>query len=554
MPWRGPEYPGEVPTLGYQILDWITEYLIVPDGPTAGEPLVLTREQAQFVLNLYALDQRFEGPAIRGASLVNARTVRRAILSRPKGWGKSPLLAALSLVEGLGEVVMDGWDADGEPVARPWTTFGFKAKIQVIAVSEDQTINTWDPLLEMARGGRLNDAYDLEALDTFVSFPRGVIEFATSSANSREGFRPVFGVLDQTESWVPGNGGPRLAAAVRRNLAKVQGASVECPNAFTPGTKSVAEASFAAAGMQAEGKTKLSEGILLDHREAPPDTDPADRDSLLAGMAYAYGESADVNGGWVSLVRLVGDYWDPDTDPQDARHYYLNQVTHTTDSWLSQPEVAGIADPAKVVAQGEMITLGFDGSRKRDRGVTDATALIGCRLSDGHLFELGVWEQPAGPEGEDWQVPIIEVLAAVRGAFDRYDVVGFYADPAKWESYVSDWEAKYGPRLKVTVTRDHPIEWWMTGGRSIKIVRATKRLLNAIVDQETTFDGSYALTRHLLNARRRESTTGTQIAKEHPTSPRKIDAAVAAILAFEARADAIAKGLLEQQEMDGFTL
>ena len=66
---------------------------------------------------------------------------------------------------------------------------------------------------------------------------------------------------------------------------------------------------------------------------------------------------------------------------------------------LAQPEWAGRLDVSKVVADREVITLGFDGSRSRARGVTDATALIGCRVSDGHLFEPlphCVWEQPAG--------------------------------------------------------------------------------------------------------------------------------------------------------------
>ncbi|NLA66683.1 MAG: terminase, partial [Gammaproteobacteria bacterium] len=68
-------------------------------------------------------------------------------------------------------------------------------------------------------------------------------------------------------------------------------------------------------------------------------------------------------------------------------------------------------------------------------------------------------------------------------------------------------------------------------------------LHNAIVDGEITYDGSGVLTRHLLNARRRTSSTGIQIAKEHPTSSRKIDAVIAAILAFEARSQAVAAGL-----------
>src|SRR5690606_842117 len=105
-------------------------------------------------------------------------------------------------------------------------------------------------------------------------------------------------------------------------------------------------------------------GILFDHREAPADTDPTDRDSLHAGLAFAYGDSADVSGGWVNLDRLIAEYWDPDTDPQDARRFYLNQITHASDSWLSQPEVAAVVDASKVVADRDMIVLGFDGSRR----------------------------------------------------------------------------------------------------------------------------------------------------------------------------------------------
>ncbi|WP_257980323.1 hypothetical protein [Streptomyces sp. CB02959] len=71
----------------------MAEYLIVPDGPAAGEPLLLTDEQALFVLQLYALRPDFDGPAIRGRTLTNGRRIRRGVLSRPKGWGKLRLLS-----------------------------------------------------------------------------------------------------------------------------------------------------------------------------------------------------------------------------------------------------------------------------------------------------------------------------------------------------------------------------------------------------------------------------------------------------------------------------
>lgn len=533
MPFR-PEVPGERPTLGPYVIDWMYDNLIVPDGPKAGEPLELTGEQQLFILKLYELDPKMGAHAISGGALRMGRLIRRAVLSRMKGWGKSPIVAALCITEALADVVPDGWDADGRPVSRPWASLGFKPKTQVVAVSEDQTANTWDPLLEMCREGPVARNYQIEALETFVNVPRGRIEFVTSEARSREGFRPVFAALDQTESWIPSIGGPKLAATIRRNLTKTSGCSVETPNAFVPGEGSVAEKSWEAWQLQQAGKLK-SGGIFFDHREMPADTDVTDHDSLFKGIAYARGDSE-----WLDIERVIAEWWDPNTDPQDARRFYGNQVTHAIDQWITQPEWAGCADVTKIVADREQIVLGFDGSRKRSRGVTDATALIGCRVTDGHLFELAVWEQPQGPAGTDWEVPQTAVDAAVDSAFGRYSVVGFFADPAKWETYVARWEAKYGAQLKVKATRQHPIEWWMTGGRATLTVRALEQFHSAVIDRELTHDGSYALTAHVLNARRRPSRSGLQIGKEHPESPRKIDAAVAATLAWQARLEAIA--------------
>lgn len=548
MPFR-PEYPGERPTLGWHVLEWVAEYLIVPDGATDGEPLVFTREQAEFVLKLYEVDRRFDGPAIRGRTLTNGRLIRRAVLSRPKGWGKSPLVGALCLVEALGPVVLEGWDANGRPVGVPWISLGFKPKVQIVAVSEDQTVNTWEPTLDMARRGPVYDNFDIEPMDTFINVPRGIVEAVTSSGTSREGFRPVFSACDQTESWTKSNGGRKLIATIRRNLGKVQGCSVETPNAFEPGdpeTASVAQRSFNAYQLQKEGRTKKETGLLFDHREAPPQTDPEDEDSLREGLAYAYGDSADVNGGWVNLDRVIGEYWDPDTDPNDGRRYYLNQITNATDAWVTQIEwracLYEYLEDFDPLEDGDVITLGFDGSQGRKKGKADATALIGCRVWDGHLFTIRVWEQPDGRAGRKWTVPVDEVDAEVRDAFKKYKVVGFLADPSGWTSNVATWEAKYGRRLRVRSTQQAPIAAWPRQKDS-RVVEYVKRLHDAIVNIECSHDGSGALTRHVLNARRRETRQGYLLYKAFPDSPDKIDAAYAAVLAWRARLLAVSKGI-----------
>jgi hypothetical protein len=515
VPWR-PAYPGEVPTLGFEVLEWMSWALAAPDRADY-EPYVPTREQAQFVVNLYALDPR-----------TCRRRFRRGVMSRPKGWGKSPFLSAIGAAEALADVVPDGWDAAGRPVARPWCSLR-TPWVQFMAVSEDQTRNAWAPLLEMLRGGPACDLYPgLEPLDTFVNLPAGRIEAVTASATSREGNRPVCAILDQTESWTPTNGGVRLAATTRRNLGKTGGVSLEAPNAYVPGLDSVAQASAEYAALITAGKAK-DDGLLYDHREAPAGTDLADRDSLLAGLRQAYGDSH-----WVDLDRIVAEVWDPATEPQAARQYYLNQITHASDSWLSSPQWGACADATQHLADRDLVTLGFDGSWR-----DDTTALVACRVTDGHLELLGCWE-PAGT-GDDAQVDREAVDAAVDAAFTRFTVAGFYADPALWQDYIDRWTRTHGAKLKVRVVQQRPIEWWTN--RPTAMVAALERFHSAVTGRGLTHDGGSVLTAHVLNARRRVGRAGVVISKDAPKSARKIDAAMAAVLAYEARCDAVAQGV-----------
>jgi len=528
VPWK-PAQPGERPTLGWAVLDWISEMLAAPDR--AGyEPFIPTREQARFVLAFYEVHP-----------LTGKRRVRRGVLSRSRGWGKSPFLAAMACAEALAPVVGAGWDAAGQPVGRPWDTIRTPL-VQIAAVSEQQTRNSWSPLLEMLSMGPVVDAYPgLEVMGSFVNLPRGRIEPITSSAHTVKGNRAVLAIMDQTEEWTRSNGGIHLADNMLDNATKIGGSVIESPNAYTPGYDSVAERTANAYRLMQEGRSRLDDGILWDHREAPGDTDMTDRESLMRGLEFAYGDSAQSAGGWVDLDLIIARIWDPDMDAQLARADFLNQITHASDSWLSSPEWSARLDVSKVIADRDMVVLGFDGSRKRSDTTTDATAIIGTRVVDGHQFEVDVWEQPKDERG--WQVPTAQVDAAIRSAFSRFNVVGVYADPALWESWISKWEAEYGSQLLVTSTRDHPMEWWMTGGRRIKVSQMLAQYHSAVVDGEMTHDGSSALTRHVLNARRRISAGQLTVAKDFRESPRKIDAAIAAALSWQCRLDAVAAGL-----------
>ncbi|MDP9334656.1 MAG: hypothetical protein M3Q30_15310 [Actinomycetota bacterium] len=186
----------------------------------------------------------------------------------------------------------------------------------------------------------------------------------------------------------------------------------------------------------------------------------------------------------------------------------------------------------------ERIVLGFDGSRSRHYATTDSTAIVGCRVRDGRLFLLGCWEEPPGPAGRDWQVPADEVDRRVREVFATRPVVGCYCDPNKWESWVATWEGDFGHKLTVKASAAHPMEWWPTDRR---MARAVEQFHQAVIGRELSHDGDPILARHVLNARRKPTSWGVSIRKEHPASDRKIDCAIACVLAWECRLDALAQ-------------
>ncbi len=541
MPWRGARYEGEFPSLGPEIVAWIETFLCHGPGDVQGSPIELDDELFEFVVRCYRLDPQ-----------TGKRVYRRAFLSRAKGRAKSEVAGMMACAEALGPVRFDGWDAAGEPVGRPVTD----PFVRCLATEEGQSGNTFANVATMldhlknSAHGREFPVIDLgrssQTSTRILISGGGQVVPSTASGAAKDGGKETFAVFDETHLYML----PelhRMHATVRRNLRKRLAAEpwcLETSTMYSPGEESVAEATHTYAQAISEGKAREA-GLLFDHRQAPAETDLSEPESLKNGLRAAYGPFAE----HMDLDGICAEIWDPQSDPNESRRYWLNQPTASSDAWLSPQQVEACASATEVVADGEAITLGFDGSRQRQHSVTDSTALVGCRVSDGHLFLIpygdgyACWEQPQGPAGKDWEVPTGQVNEAVASAFERYKVLGFYADPARWESYVDDWTATYGNGLLIRATRRQPLQWWFTGGRSNQIVEATSRLHAAIAAQECSVDaGSVPLLRHLVNARRRVSASGVQIAKEHPMSAKKIDAAVAALLAWRARGDAVAAG------------
>lgn len=441
MPWK-PLSEDDFPTLGWHVADQMAEYLGRPDAgdDEQDEPFIVTREQQDFLNELYRLD-----PA------TGKRLIHRAMMVKPRGWGKSPFVGAIMIAEGMFEVVPDGWDADGQPVAKPWSRVR-TPYVAVAAVTEEQTKNTWEPLLEMLRNGSAPDEFNCDPMDSFVALERGRIAPITASPLSIKGFKAVAASLDQTETWLRNNSGVKLAQTLRNNATKLGGVTIETPNAYTLGERSVAEESFAFWDLIQSGKHEALEdvrSIYVDHRVTPP-VDVGDHDSLIDGLRVAYGDSsADPRGcvlhdppcepGWSDLERIALDFLDTSNDIAQMRADFLNQVDTARDAYVSDPELRAVL-AHKEISRNEPITLGFDGSEGRKRGIADSTVLVGYSVSQKHIFKIGLWEQPEGPRGEGWQPPKDEIAAKVKETFAKFHPVGFYADPsAGWAGDVKGW-------------------------------------------------------------------------------------------------------------------
>lgn len=521
-------------------------------GDVQGEPVVHGDDMSGFVADCYALTKP-------GKLLYDS-----AFLSGPKGYDKSGQAQRFSLFEALGPCRFDGFASGKEVYSDPWG-FGFEYRyergepmgrpvrvpyIRCLATEEGQAGNVYDGIYFNLTEGLLAEVPGLDPGLTRVFLPGGgEIMPSTASGAAKDGGKETFVVFDETHLYNTREL-RNMFATVTRNMRKRKKAAgtwfLETTTMFAPGEESVAEATYGAASLIDEGQkigtAKVRRERMLAYHRWGECEDLTDEKALRAAIRDAYGDAIE----WNDEDGIVDEFYDPRADTVDSRRYFLNALTQATNAWLAEFEWAACLDATKVVRRGEPICLGFDGSRKRRRGVTDATALIGSRVSDGHLFELGVWEQPPGAAGKDWEVPKASVHAAIAEAFKKLTVVGFYADPALWETDVAQWEATYGKRLHPKVRAGgagHPISFWMTGGRAAKASQAINELHTAIVDGEITHDGSGALTRHVLNARNRYGRFGMSISKDNPDSPRKIDAAVAASLANKARLDALAVGI-----------
>lgn len=536
---------------------WIEAHCIVPDGFRKGAPFRLYDYQLLYLANFYLVrDEAIWHPAnpVKAPAFV----YRRAILVGPQKLGKNPLIATQVCVEGVGPALFAGWAGkdegyvcrehgcrcgweyaydEGEPKGMSWPT----PLIQITAYSEDQTANTYRALRPMIDDGPLADLIP-QTGEEFIRLPGGGrIDTVTSSAKSRLGQPVTFAPQDEVALYTPRSGMVHLADTQYRGLAGMGGRASLTTNPWDPAENSIAQREYAS------GATD----VYRQFPRPPANLSYTDKRERHRIHQFVYPpDTRRENGGHVDLDSIEAEAADLITkDEPQAKRYFGQQLVKgggrafDVERWKK----LAVSRPKKV-PKGALITLGFDGAR-----FWDATALIATEVASGYQWPLGIWARPEN--AESWEVPEAEVTAAVRRAFKRWDVWRLYADPPFWETTVSAWAGEFvGADGKSRV-----YEWWTNSHKKVAYAirgwyeaqRAGDVSHCAAESDDPDADAlCRLLTLHVGNASRKE--TGYRddggvlwvIEKDAPASPDKIDGAMAALLSWEARNDAIAAGAL----------
>jgi phage terminase large subunit-like protein len=478
---------------------WCKRYLIQSVDRWAGLPLELEGFQREVVKEALARD----GDAFRWKTVV---------LALPRKNGKTNLLAAYALFRLLSD--------SGQP------------EILLAAASDKQAGRLFDAVCSFVyQSPELQEHVHMRAYVGEIARRDGggkILRMASDPA-TLHGYNPSLVVADELHAWTKpsqrkgwaalttGGGGRRLTQVV---VISTAGSAEERREGILG---QLIDGNEEAGELEQRPGLTISRnhdaGVLVFNYSAPTN-DPLDIDSLLLANPAS----------WIDADYLRRQAESPELTPAETLQYHGNVWAAGTKAWLPPGAWDELANPWHGVPDGVDIVLGFDGSYNQD-----ATALVGCTCEETpHVFVVSLWERPTGAKG--WVVPRAEVDEAVRRALERWNVLELACDPPGWYEQIDQWASDYGspPVIQVRTQETRVMS------------ELCSRFYSAVVTHALTHDGHPRLAAHLANAIVRERPEGAVIAKQDRHSLKKIDLAIAAVLAFgrASVAESVAGGIV----------
>lgn len=516
------------PTLGPLVCDFIENYLVFGPGDLRGSPAVLDDEKRALIWKIYEVYPQ-------GHIMAGRRRYKRVGISLAKGLAKTEFAAWIAACElhPSAPVRCVGWDDDGKPIGGPVTD----PYIPLVAFTEEQSDElAYGALKAILEESPIRDDFDIGLERIMRVSGDGKAVSLSSSPSARDGARTTFSICDETH-WFTSDKLKRAHQTMMANLPKRRAADawmLEITTAFEPGAGSVAEGTMDYAKAVRDGRIKDSR-LFFFHREASEKHNIRTRKGMRAAVIEASGPAAS----WRDIDSIVALGEDPTTDRSFWERVWCNRLVKSSSKAFDSGRWNDLRSLDSPVKPGAMITLGFDGSIKND-----ATGLVATDIETGYQWVVGAWECPPG--SKDWEVPTEEVEAVIAGTFSEYDVWRMYADPPFWREFIKKWIGLYGEK--------RIIEWWTN--RRGPMTYALQAFNSAIQSGSISHDGDPVLARHIANSCKselpqRDDQGGAMwlIRKERHDSPNKIDLAMAAVLSWEARNDAIAAGVTTNESV-----
>lgn len=243
---------------------------------------------------------------------------------------------------------------------------------------------------------------------------------------------------------------------------------------------------------------------------------------------YGASEEQAANGRWktpecaAEANPAYDDFLDPDdftaalgrVTEADYKTKRLNMWVDSVMAWLPDGAWPACHYGGEFTPPGKGVVLGFDGSKSGD-----ATALVAVTVeSDPQLQVLGLWEKPG--QDPQWRVPRNEVKEAIRQACREYRVREVAWDEFLWLDAAEELTDEGVPVVVFpqTLTRMGP---------------ATQRFYELVLAGKIRHNGDPRLARHIASAQLKVDSRGSRLVKDARNSPRKIDLAVASVMAVD---------------------
>lgn len=405
------------------------------------------------------------------------RRPRQGLVSMPRGNGKSALAAVFALY---------GLFADDIEGAQVLIVASDERQARIVFNAAKRMIELSPPLAEQ-----------VQVFQDRITVPNTASELRPLPAepNALQGYDPTLMIVDE------------LHVVTDTVWEAVSLAAGKRPESLTLAISTPADS------------TESVMWRLVEYGRRNPD------DKLFRLVEYAAPEGCDIDdrAAWKIANPALGDFLHEDaleatlmtTREAPFRRYRLGQWVGQAQSWLPWGAWDVLENKERgQPEEGETVCLAFDGSASGD-----STALIGCTL-DGYVFVVEIWEAPENDPR--WRVPRQEVAAVIDQAIERWDVRELAADPWGWRTELEEWAEKH----KGIVVE------WNTAHRG-RMAPATDRVYAAVMTKELSHDGDERLATHISNAVAKSTAMGDLISKDKRNSNKKIDSAVAAIVAYD---------------------